>query len=134
MSFDLGIWHSTRALDATAASDVYAALAEGAEPPPDAGVVDSRAVAAFLSALNTEYPDIDALDDEAIDDSPWSSGFEASDRHVLLSLRWGAPDAVVDTVVRLAAKHGLVLFDPQGGEVHLPPSLSPARKPWQFWR
>src|SRR5688500_2196919 len=103
MSFDLAVWHSTRPMDATTASDVYTALAEGVEPPPSAGVAGSPAVSAFLSALSAEYPDIDALDDAAVDGSPWSNGFEASDRHVLLNIRWSAPDAVLDAVVRLAA-------------------------------
>jgi hypothetical protein len=33
---------------------------------------------------------------------------------------WGTDDAVLDAIVELARKHGLVLYDPQGPDVSLP--------------
>ena len=134
MSFDLGVWYSPRSLDATAAGLVYHALAEGVELPGDAPVAASPRVPAFITALGHRYPDLDTLDDAEVDRSPWAGGFEVSECHALLSLRWTAPDEVVLTITALAADHGLVLYDPQGGEVHLPPSLQPERRRWQFWR
>jgi hypothetical protein len=81
-------------------------------------------VAGFFDALRARYPDIDTASDAEVDESPWASGFEVSDDHVLLNIRWKAPDDVIMAIVELAAEHGLVLYDPQGDEVHLPPGLA----------
>ena len=37
-----------------------------------------------------------------------------------LNIRWRAPDAMVDTMVELARKHQLVMYDPQGPSLHSP--------------
>ena len=135
MSFDLAVWHSTHAPSIEEAGEIYAALCEGEAIPVAAGVSGSSAVAAFLAALDTQFPNLDTLPDELVDDSPWASGFDASDRHVLLNFRWGeASDPAIAATVALAQAHGLVLFDPQGPQVHVPPSLRPAVPRWQFWR
>jgi len=141
MSFDLGLWYSPRALGDDQADRVYQALAEGSEVPADAPIAPSPAVAAFLADLGARYPDLDTLADDEVDDSPWASGFESSDRHVLLNIRWHSSDEVLTAITELAAAHGLVLYDPQGETVHLPPALEPPpapppppRKGWQFWR
>jgi hypothetical protein len=39
---------------------------------------------------------------------------------LLLSIRWGADNAVIDAIVELAREHGLVLYDPQGPDLTLP--------------
>jgi len=134
MSFDLGVWYSRRPLSNGEAAEIYGALAEGTDLPTDAAVEPSPVVAAFLTALDARYPNLDALPEDQVDESPWASGFESSERHVLLNLRWGASDDVVLWIVRLAAEHGLVLFDPQGDEVHLPPTMPKRRSGWRFWR
>jgi hypothetical protein len=55
------------------------------------------------------------------DDGPWSDAPpEETGRLLLLHIRWGADDAVIDTIVELAREHGLVLYDPQGPDVLLP--------------
>jgi hypothetical protein len=51
---------------------------------------------------------------------PWDDSPEASDRLVWLSLRWSADDDALDTIVELARKHDLVLYDPQGASFHSP--------------
>jgi len=40
--------------------------------------------------------------------------------HVFMNIRHSADTAVVEAIQRLATKHGLVLYDPQGDAVHLP--------------
>jgi hypothetical protein len=56
------------------------------------------------------------------DDGPWADfpprGRE--DRLLILSIRWSASDAVLDAITDLAREHELVLYDPQGPDVHLP--------------
>ena len=135
MSFDLAVWHGTRALSTEEAAGIHEALCEGRALPSAAGVTASPSVDAFLAALHARYPNLDSLPEDAVDASPWASGFEASDHHVLLNFRWGsASDEAVAAAVDLARSHGLVLFDPQGPQVHLPPALRPAASRWQFWR
>jgi hypothetical protein len=54
-------------------------------------------------------------------DGPWADfPPEQTDRLLLLSIRWGADNAVIDAIVELAREHGLVLYDPQGPDVALP--------------
>ena len=46
--------------------------------------------------------------------------FDQTDRLLLIDIVWSADDKVVDDIVRLAREHDLVLYDPQGPDVHLP--------------
>jgi hypothetical protein len=52
--------------------------------------------------------------------TPWADSPEGSDRLVSLSIRCGADDADLDTIVELARKYELVLYDPQGPSLHSP--------------
>jgi hypothetical protein len=55
------------------------------------------------------------------DDAPWADfPLEQTDRVLVLSIRWGADNAVLDAITELARKHELVLYDPQGPDVSLP--------------
>ena len=55
------------------------------------------------------------------EDGPWSdSPPEQTERILLLGIRSGADDAVIDAVVELAREHELVLYDPQGPDIHVP--------------
>ena len=52
---------------------------------------------------------------------PWADGPpEPSDRIVVLSIRWGADNAVLDAIAQLAYDHQLVYYDPQGPYVGIP--------------
>ena len=55
------------------------------------------------------------------DEMPWSDPPMLSDRVATLDIRWGGDGAVLDTVLELAREHELVLYDPQGPDVHCPP-------------
>ena len=73
----------------------------------------SAALAAMSDELLRRFPDGD--------DGPWADGPpERSERLLLLSIRWGADNAVIDAITQLAREHELVLYDPQGPDVHLP--------------
>lgn len=55
------------------------------------------------------------------EDGPWADfPPEETERILLLAIRWGADDAVLEAIEQLAREHGLVLYDPQGPTVHLP--------------
>ena len=77
----------------------------GFEPSPD--------VATVARELLRRFPD-----DEG---GPWGdAAVEESDRVLYLNIRWSASDAFMDAITDLARKHELVLYDPQGPDIHLP--------------
>jgi len=52
---------------------------------------------------------------------PWSDlPFDQSDRLLILGIRWGTDNEVLDHIVRLGREHDLVIYDPQGPSVYLP--------------
>ena len=87
----------------------------------DASAFESSAdVERFYEELIALWPPRPYEEDD--DDVPtWASGEpEASSRLVCMDYSWSAPDAMLDDIQRLAKEHGLVLYDPQGPDVHLP--------------
>ena len=73
----------------------------------------SAALATVADELLRRFPDAE--------DGPWADGPpEHSERLLHLGIRWGADDAVIDAITELAREHELVLYDPQGPDVHLP--------------
>ena len=123
MSFDLYLWKAPIPADAHQA----AALLERY-------FIDGKNVfekAADLKALYRELrgsvPKLDAVGD-------------LSDSLITLNLLWGTGDAVLDSVARLAAKYGMVLYDPQADVVHPPsagkdvPQLPPGEANPIWWR
>ena len=119
MSFDLAVWFESAPITNEEATQKYLRFAEG----DVADASEHPGVERFLEELSARYPDLDELADEQIDDSPWSCGFDRSGAHVLMCMRWGVPKEVLDLIAALAEEHGLVLYDPQGSEVHLPSAL-----------
>ena len=76
----------------------------GFEPSDDLTVVSKK--------LLERFPDTD--------DGPWSDWPPYdSNRILMLGIKWGADNAVIDAIEELAKKHELVLYDPQGPDVHL---------------
>jgi len=133
MSFDLGVWYPDRMLSSDEAGKRYARLCEG-----DASdVVQHAAVTAFYDELVAKHPEIDDIPEDRIDDHeycPWSIAIDKSPGHVIMCCVRSRAEYVRSLVGGLAAKHGLVLYDPQEGAAIFPDpkySVSPAgRKPW----
>jgi hypothetical protein len=86
-----------------------------------------------MAALAERYPNLDSLSDDAVDASPWVSGFEWSETHALFNIRWSHAEQMLHEIRALASAHRLVLYDPQESTVYNPEHLEPARR-WQFWR
>jgi hypothetical protein len=122
MTFDLGILSGARRLDPDQARDAYERLSQGAKWS-SVLAADDR-VANFIAALSARWPDLDTLPRSQVDASPWSGGFEVSPAHVLLTMRFSAPDSVVEFCVTTALGLGLNVFDPQDGTLY-----SPGEKP-----
>jgi hypothetical protein len=80
------------------------------------GDLDPRIVA-FHEDIGRRFPNDGSLGDQ----TPWADAFYPGIDHVHLYLRFGAvSDPAIDVILELAAAYGLVLYDPQGDEVHLP--------------
>jgi hypothetical protein len=66
----------------------------------------SADVAAVSAELLRRFPDTE--------DGPWADGPPyPTERVLLLSIRWGADDAVLDAITELARRHELILYDPR---------------------
>ena len=76
----------------------------------------------FYAELMELFPPPEAFTEEELEDNPipWADSPEGSDRLVWLSIRWSAKDEDLDTLVELARKHDLVLYDPQGPSFYSP--------------
>jgi hypothetical protein len=117
VSYDLGIWYQEAPATLDDAARRYDALLDSADY---AQVPANRAVAAFVTELLAGYP--------------WSPEQHAEapsigDDWVIVTLPYPVAREVTTTIVRLAARHGLVCYDPQtrmvaaGGEASTPQLL-----------
>ena len=103
MSFDLYLWKApvpANEEEANALLDQYIDGDRSAFEPSD----DLKR---FYRDLSSVVDDLDALGDP-------------TDRLVTLNLLWGTGDDVLAGIAQLAAKHQLVLYDPQASRLHPP--------------
>jgi hypothetical protein len=113
MSFDMYLWKAPVPNDEREANELldrhFGGDRSAFQPSPD--------LKAFYGELAGVVDDLAALGDR-------------TDRLVTLNLLWGTGDDVLADIARLAARHGLVLYDPQADRVHPPdPSGAPAQLP-----
>ena len=121
MSFDLVAWKAPAVKDEDEAG---ALVRRFDEKRGRRHLRTERGPPSFLRRLLARYPALEAFedDDERLKRTPWSETPERSDRVIEISIRWGAgvPDEALDTIVELARKYELVLYDPQGPSIHSP--------------
>ena len=118
MSIDLAVWEGPRpASDAEALKEfesLYARHVESGSPS-----APSERISAYVTALLARYPDLTELDDDAVDDSPWSDGpliGNASGPFIYFGfVVSGVEKGAWKFAVETAREHGLVCFDPQFG-------------------
>jgi hypothetical protein len=116
--FYLGVWNCLTPISSEEAAHQYNLLKEvGSERRFDENIY------AFYSRLIGLYPEVETLSEEERDDSPWAASMEVSDSHVIMAIVPEQSKKVVPQVLALAEEHGLVCFDPQAGQVYLPPHL-----------
>lgn len=79
--------------------------------------LDCRIVG-FYRELTERFPDHSPTPE----DSPWAgTPLGTGVDHVSMCLRWGTvSDMAIQLIQRLAQRHGLVLYDPQGDDVYPP--------------
>lgn len=121
MSFDLGVWHTTKRLSDEEAGALYVNLCESRID----GVTPHPAVDAFYAELTSMHPEIDTIPEDRIDDHnycPWSCALDRSPGHVIMPCVWSQAESVEKLVRELAGKHRLAVYDPQQGRVFYPRS------------
>ena len=110
MSMTLFLWKAPLVDDATEAE---ALLKPYYDRGDESAFEPSADVATVARELLRRFPDGE--------DGPWGDAApDESDRVLYLSIRWSADDAFMDAITDLAREHELVLYDPQGPDVHLP--------------
>ena len=74
----------------------------------------------FYCQLTSHYPELEMMTDEEMESSPWACALEVAEDHVIMSLlkEWYA-DAF-PLILTLAGVYGLICYDPQTAEVHVP--------------
>jgi len=119
MSFDLVAWKAPAVKD----EDEALAILRRFDAAEDPDIFEqSEDLLRFYDDLLARYPALETFDadDERLKRTPWSETPERSDRVIEMSIRWHAPDEALDTIVELARKYDLVLYDPQGPALHSP--------------
>lgn len=139
MPFDVILWQAPREIDADAAAELVAAwLASGGDPAtsPFEPSVD---VGWFRYELASEAPDLELVSDGVPSDRTgpiWiQSTQESPARVVAVTLppdADGARDAL-ETIVGLATKYDLILFDARRRQLHQPLELLAAYASATFW-
>ena len=109
MSFDLYVWGSPRPATAQQAERICHELAAGNSRSVS---VDAR-VRGFAQEMLGRFPALESLADEEMEISPWSMTPEVSASHVIMTISWSRAPEVAEFVLGLAARQGLVCFDPQ---------------------
>jgi hypothetical protein len=110
MSMTLVLWKAPVVNDPDEAERLLQAYYDRGD---DSAFEPSAAIATVSKELLLRFPESD--------DGPWAdTPPEQTDRLLLLSIRWGADDAVINAIVDLAREHELILYDPQGPDVTLP--------------
>jgi len=131
MTFDLAVWHSERRPSSLEAQRIYEELCDGHSTH---GLKANDQVRAFKREFAKDYPDLDVPGREDVAESLRPEGGEDWDHAVVLNFGWSAAEKMLAVVCRVAAKHGLICYDPQQGVVHFPREQAPASKPWwKFW-
>jgi hypothetical protein len=115
VSFDLVVWamDATDRPEAVRAANARCVSGEHPQRPADPRVV------AFYDALTSTYPDRGPRAGQP--GSPWAKApLHAAADHIQMQLDEGCPDAVLETIEKLAAELNLDLLDLQDGTVYPP--------------
>ena len=121
MSFDLGVLDFDDKPTSDEVEQRYELLCDGA----DDGQAPSERIDAMLAECIRRWP---GETDEEFDESPWSSWPLENQRTaagLVVNIRWGAAEEMRSQWQEMAERHGLVLYDPQEGDVVFPSRLVP---------
>jgi predicted small integral membrane protein len=119
MSVDMAVWEGDRPTD-DAAGEVFEALYDRyieREYPTE----PTSKIREFVETLTTTFPDLDALGDDVVDDSPWADSpllGNASGPFIYFGMVTNdAAQQAWELARGTAARVGLIAFDPQAGRL-----------------
>ncbi|HEY0149408.1 MAG TPA: hypothetical protein VGB70_10440 [Allosphingosinicella sp.] len=116
MSMTLTFWKAPLVPDSCAANVL---LRRWYKKGDDRDLEPSASIKAFADELLRRFPPEGARPEGG--ECPWADlPFEQTDRVVEVDLRWGADPEAIDAICALAREYGLLMYDPQSGDVHLP--------------
>jgi len=99
-------------------------MAYGQEDDMSPWIEPSHRVGDFLKDLTAQYPDIDDVPEQNVDECPWAAGLDVSEGHVVMPMVFTWAERMYPIITGLSEKHGLVCFDPQEGKiVAAPPGI-----------
>lgn len=130
MSCDYAVWFPHQRPTHREAGALYVGLCEGTiQPPPE-----NPAIEAFYEELTAQHPEIDEMPEDEIEDNClWNVAFDRSSGHIIMCCRWSKADYAGQLIQSLAAKHGLVFYDPQSNRVTYPGGEPAQKQPWWRW-
>ncbi|WP_447895380.1 hypothetical protein [Vreelandella sp. GE22] len=114
MSHDLGFFSVKQGATTAEVRAAYLNSCERVDP----SWPSSEALKSFISTLEGQYPCIDKLSDDEVDNSPWSCGFDKSDGHIIVSMVFSRASEVGNFIWALLERHELIVFDPQADKAY----------------
>lgn len=112
MTYDFAAWEGPVPADDPAASEecgrMYQRFVEETDLPPN------DRIRAFVADLNARWPDLDDLDDDTVDDSPWADSpliGNAGGPFIYFATMYSKAGEVAAYAAERARVHGLAFFD-----------------------
>lgn len=138
MTFDLYVWKSPHGLDDDEADMLLTSWHEAGGDPANSPFAPSTDVGWFYREVINDLPDIEASSDIEPHRSARPVWLSANDqeppaRVVGMRLSPSTTEDELETIVGLAAKYDLVLFDTRSRRVHLPLAAMAAHASATFW-
>jgi hypothetical protein len=137
VAFDLYLWKSPRDLDADRAEALLKGWQDTGSDPGTSPFEPSADVGSFHRELMKNVPGLVVRTDAVPDPSTapiWLAATpESPARMVAISLSPTAPRDTLETIIGLATKYDLVMFDTRNRRVHLPLEEMAAHASATFW-
>lgn len=112
MGWNCAVWHSNSIKNKEDAEKLYNKLCKG-----DTSLIGpTQRIQDFYEELTERHPEVDDVSDEEISDldlCPWSTAFDKSEGHIIMSCLYSKADYINDYVQELAKKYELSFYEPQ---------------------
>jgi hypothetical protein len=116
LSYDLAFFANRQGMTLEDVRTAYRQACAG--ELPDEGA-DDATLSQFVAALESRYPQLSALRDDQIDESPWSCDFDLGARHLIVCMAFSKAEEAGAFILQLLSTHSLVLYDPQSDQAFL---------------
>jgi hypothetical protein len=112
MRWDCAVWHSNSVKNREDAEMLYIKLCGG----NTSLIGPTQRIQDFYEELTAKHPEIDDISEEEIDNvdlCPWSSTFDKSEGHIIMSCIIIKHEYINELVQDLAKKYELSFYEPQ---------------------